>query len=373
MRMGRRRGGSRSVAVAGAGLGLAGRELVRRQREADLTGQVALITGSSRGLGFLLARELVREGCRVVICARNAEQLERARRELDGGGADVLAVPCDITDREQVQDLVRRVVARFGPVDILVNNAGVIQVGPLQAMTLADFEEAMATMYWGVVYPTLTVLPEMRARHQGRIANITSIGGRISVPHLLPYNAAKFAAVGFSEGLRAELAGEGIAVTTIVPGLMRTGSAENAYFKGQHTAEATLFTLMASLPGFSMDAERAASQIVRAIKRGDASVTLSLTALAAERFHGLFPGVTAQLLGLANRLLPKGANQERRRGIEVREEIRMPAFDALTAWGRSAARRFNEVSPETGDPSVGDESRGQAPKSAGDGSHGQAA
>jgi short-subunit dehydrogenase len=218
----------------------------------------------------------------------------------------------------------------------------------------------MAVMYWGVVYPTLAVLPEMRARQYGRIANITSIGGRISVPHLLPYSSAKFAAVGFSEGLRTEVAGAGITVTTIVPGLMRTGSATNAVFKGRHTAEATLFTLMASLPGFSMDAERAAKQIVRAIKRGDASVTLSLTALAAERFHRLFPGITARLLSLAGRMLPSGANPERRRGREVHEEIRSPVFAALTTWGRSAARRFNEIPPAPDDSDAEGRSRRRA-------------
>ncbi len=269
-------------------------------------------------------------------------------------------MPCDITDRAQVQDLNRRVVARFGPVDILVNNAGVIQVGPLQSMTPQDFEESMAIMYWGVVHPTLTVLPEMRARRYGRIANVTSIGGRVSVPHLLPYSSAKFAAVGFSEGLRAELAGEGITVTTIVPGLMRTGSHEQALFKGRHGAEATWFSLAASLPGLSMDAERAAHQIVRAIKRGDTAVTLSLPAFTLERFHGLFPGTTANLLGLVNRFLPAGSSQQRRRGIELRDEIRSPVLDTVTAWGRSAARRFNERPGGPSAPQPATQARHQA-------------
>src|SRR5439155_11331763 len=117
--------------------------------------------------------------------------------------------------------------SRFGQIDILVNNAGVIKVGPLDTMAVEDFEKAVAVMFWGVVYPTLAVLPEMRRRRSGRIAAITSIGGKVSVPHLLPYCCAKFAAVGFCEGLRAELAPYGIRVTTVVPGLMRTGSHRN--------------------------------------------------------------------------------------------------------------------------------------------------
>ncbi len=337
-------GGTPAMVVAGIGAGLVARDLLRRRFEADLTGQVALVTGSSRGLGFLLARELAREGCRVVICARDADELERARVQLEAEGAEVLAVPCDITKAAQVQHLVRAVVGRFGLIDILINNAGIIQVGPLESMTPQDFEEALATMFWGVVYPTLTVLPEMRARNRGRIATVTSIGGRVSVPHLLPYSCAKFAAVAFSEGLRAELARQGITVTTIVPGLMRTGSHEHAVFKGRHAAEATWFSLAASLPGLSMDAERAARQIVRAIKRGDAAVTLSLPAVMLERFHGLFPGMTAGILGLVDRFLPVDANPRRRSGIELRAEINSPVVETMTSWGRSAAQRFNQES-----------------------------
>ena len=102
--------------------------------------------------------------------------------------------------------------------------AGVIQVGPLSSMTRAHFEEAVNIMLWGPVNVALAVLPGMRRRSRGRLAVVSSIGGIIAVPHLLPYSTAKFGALGFSSGLRSELAGTGISVTSIVPGLMRTGS-----------------------------------------------------------------------------------------------------------------------------------------------------
>jgi NAD(P)-dependent dehydrogenase (short-subunit alcohol dehydrogenase family) len=102
-------------------------------------------------------------------------------------------------------------------IDLLVNNAGEIQAGPLESMALEDFERALRIMFWGTVYPTWTVLPQMRERQSGRIVNITSIGAKVAVPHLLPYTCAKFAMIGFSEGLRAELAGKGIQVVTIAP------------------------------------------------------------------------------------------------------------------------------------------------------------
>ncbi len=110
----------------------------------------------------------------------------------------------------------------FGRVDIVVNNAGIIQVGPMSTTTVEDFATALDVMFWGALYPTLAVLPQMRARRSGHVVNITSIGGMVSVPHLLPYTCAKFAAVGLSEGLRTELGQEGIHVTTVVPGWRRS-------------------------------------------------------------------------------------------------------------------------------------------------------
>jgi short-subunit dehydrogenase len=340
-----RDGDTGRLVAAGLGLGLVGRELFRWLREADLRGQVALITGGSRGLGLLLARELAKQGCRLVICARDEAGLARAREDLEGRGAEVLTVRCDVTDREQVERLAAAATGRFGRVDLLVNNAGIIQVGPIQAMTLEDFEEAVGVMFWGVVYPTLAVLPQMLERKRGRIVNITSIGGKVSVPHLVPYTCAKFAAVAFSEGLRAELARDGITVTTIVPGLMRTGSHLNAFAKGNKGAEYVLFALAANLPFVSMDAERAARQIVRATRRGEAERILTIPANLMARFHNLFPGVTADLLGLVNRLFLPGADgtdTSRARGREVQARIGSPLLEALTSWGRSAARRFNQ-------------------------------
>ena len=125
----------------------------------------------------------------------------------------------------------------LGPIDVLVNNAGIITVGPFLEMDVEDFDQAMKVMFWGPLYTTLAVLPAMRARKQGSIVNITSIGGKVSVPHLLPYCCAKFAAVALSEGLRTELMPDGIRVTTIAPGLLRTGSHLNARFKGKQADE----------------------------------------------------------------------------------------------------------------------------------------
>ena len=252
----------------------------RRRSPESIRGKVVAITGGSRGLGLLLAREFAREGCRVAICARDADELDRAKRDLEGRGAEVLAVVCDVGDREEVHGFVGRVLEHFGPVDILVNNAGIIEVGPIEDLPLDAYERAMATMYWGTVYPTFAVLPSMRARGDGRIVNITSIGGKLSIPHLAPYSSAKFAAVGFSEGLRAELPGSGVSVTTVVPGLMRTGSHLNARFGGRAPEEATWFALGATLPGITIGGEHAARAIVDATRRRRPVAVLVLAARA---------------------------------------------------------------------------------------------
>ena len=326
-------------AAAGVGAGVAATLLLRR-RVSQLAGSVVLITGGSRGLGIALAREFARQGCRLALCARDAAELNAARQDLESRGAEAFTVECDVGDRAQVERLVERVRGHYGRVDILVNNAGEIRVGPLEAMELEDFEKAMRVMFWGAVYPTLALLPHFRSRGSGRIVNITSIGGKLAVPHLLPYTCAKFAAVGFSEGLRAELKDTGVRVVTIVPGLMRTGSHLNAEFKGEHDREAAWFSLSATLPGVSMSAERAARQIVAAARRGRAEKILTAQANLLARFHGLFPGLTSELLGLMDHwLLPSGESTATRRGSET-GVMRSPAMSAATVLGRRAARRF---------------------------------
>jgi NAD(P)-dependent dehydrogenase (short-subunit alcohol dehydrogenase family) len=332
------------LAATGAVLGAiaAARPAARDRRRIDLRDKVALVTGGSRGLGLVLARELVRAGASVAICARDEAELARARADLERSGVRVLALRSDITQRDQVDALLAQVRDRLGPIDVLINNAGTIQVGPMEEMTPEDYDHALRVHFWGPLFTTLGVLPEMRRRRSGRIVNIASVGGKISVPHLLPYSASKFALVGFSEGLRGALLRHGIFVTTVCPGLMRTGSPRNASFKGRHRGEFAWFSISDSLPIVSMDATSAARRILDACRHGDAELLMPLSTEVAVKLNALVPGAGAALMSVAERLLPGpgGIGTDARRGAES-ESRWSPSV--LTRRGDEAAARNNEL------------------------------
>jgi NAD(P)-dependent dehydrogenase (short-subunit alcohol dehydrogenase family) len=321
------------TAAAGLGLAFWKQKIARRYQ---LRGKNVVITGGSRGLGLALAREFLRRGAKVVLLARDPAELQRAEQHLFS--ADVSTSVCDVTDKDQVDETIRK----LGQVDVLVNNAGLIAVGPLETMTIDDFRESLQIHFWAPLYTTLAALPKMKYYGGGRIVNISSIGGKISVPHLLPYCAGKFALGGFSEGLAAEVRKDNILVTTVYPGLMRTGSPRNASFKGKHRAEFTWFSVSDALPLISVGADRAAKQIVNACERGDARLVVSALAKSAVVLHELSPETSTAVLAMANRILPKagGIGARRAKGMESTTMI-SPSW--ITALDSAAALKNNEV------------------------------
>ncbi|HXD87226.1 MAG TPA: SDR family oxidoreductase [Urbifossiella sp.] len=301
-----------------------------------------VITGGSRGLGLVLARQFAAAGARLSICSRDSHELARAMAELQERGARVAAIECDVADRNRVREFLAVARRQNGPIDVLVNNAGIIQVGPMEAMREEDYDESLRIHFWASLYTSLEVLPEMKARGCGRIVNIASIGGKIAVPHLLPYTVGKFALVGFSNGLREEVARHGIAVTTVCPGLMRTGSHLNARFKGRHQDEFAWFALGGSLPGLSMSAESAARRILEACSRGDAEVVLGLPFKLAVDAWTLFPNLMASIAGLADRfVLPESGGIGSKSEPGSRSHGRLPR--AFTRLSDRAAADNNEL------------------------------
>ncbi|MEO8439527.1 MAG: SDR family oxidoreductase [Spartobacteria bacterium] len=335
----------RSLFLTLGGIGLATWAISRSlQSDFSFAGKVVIVTGGSRGLGLTIARRLASEGARVALFARDEAELARACDQLRSLGGDALAVPCDLLDRDQSLGAVQTVLDHFGTIDVLINNAGIIEVGPLENMRRADFEKSMNLHFWAPFNLIQQIIPYLRRAGGGRIVNISSIGGKVAVPHMAPYSMSKFALVGLSDAFRAELAQDDIRVTTVTPGMMRTGSQVNAKFKGNHGAEYTWFSLSTALPFAAVDAERAAEKIVEACRHGQASLIIGLPARLAIISNALMPSLTGEVIKLVNRILPGAAGvdgDELKSGREARAEQRVPGW--LGRLGDAAMARNNEA------------------------------
>jgi short-subunit dehydrogenase len=335
------------VAALGAGaVAVVAVSTLRSRRSDRLSGKVVLITGSSRGLGLALAEEFGRRGAKLVLCARKPDELDRARSLLLQKGAtraeDILTVPADLRRFEDAEAVIKKATEAFGQVDVLVNNAGVITAGPVEYQTVANFHEVMEANFFTSVHCSLAVMPQMLSRKDGSIVNIASIGGKVAVPRLLPYTASKFAMVGFSQGLHAELRPRGIHVLTVCPGLMRTGSHLHAQFSGDASSEYRWFSFLANMPVVSASARSAARKIVAAVGSRQAEIAITPQAALAARLSQIFPEVTLQASSIAHRVLPKPSHEatdEVQEGMKVRER---ESF-AASSVGWKAAERYNQL------------------------------
>jgi NAD(P)-dependent dehydrogenase (short-subunit alcohol dehydrogenase family) len=278
------------------------RMVVRRD---SFAGKVVVITGGSRGLGLALARRLAQENAKLAILARDQQELLRAKIDLDRYASTVTTWVCDVKNESDVRSTIAEIATVLGGIDLLINNAGEIVVGPLDAMEREDFKDALDIHFWAPFNVTFDSLPYLSKSRFARIVNIASFGGKVAVPHLAPYCVSKFALVGLSDALRAELSSKNISVTTVAPGLLRTGSHKNAYFKGQYRKEFAWFSLGASSPLVSMDADRAACQILEAVRNRRPELTITFVARLAAIAQALLPNVTADLMKLSTRLLPR--------------------------------------------------------------------
>ena len=290
---------------------------------------VVLVTGGSRGLGFAIASRFARKSAcgkggsvRLVLAARNRAELEDAQTALIAQHPHLAPqhfylVAADLSVRAECERLVRETIAHFGRIDVLVNSAGIIQIGPIESQTVENFERTMRLNFFAAVNTIWAALPHLRNQaplpgwnRRAAIVNIASIGGKVAVPHMLPYTASKFALVGFSEGLHAELRHKGIRVTTICPGLMRTGGEAHAEFLGDADAERRWFNFGANMPLVSVSARHAACRIYSAVASGRAEITISPQAWILARKAALFPETMQHAAALANSyILPKAPGE----------------------------------------------------------------
>ena len=332
---------------------------------------VALVAGASRGLGLLISAELVARGHRVHGCARDRAELDRAeqliasgavapvaRRRQPIGSTEMARGPgsfvghvCDVTDPDAVASWVAEVREAEGRLDVAIHVAGIIQVGPVESTSLGHFRAAIDTMLLGPIHLCLAVLPAMLEAGAGRIGVVSSIGGVVSVPHLLPYSVAKFGAVALTEGLQSELSGTGVTATTIVPGLMRTGGHVHAQFVGDASKDYACRSHPAPHCRCSRSppsARPAGSSMP--CSPVDPQVELTPLTWVGRRVHGLAPGSTSRALGLVARALPRGGTAapsisrgtRSRGGAHARRALGSRIVDAVSVLGDRAARRLNE-------------------------------
>ena len=233
----------------------------------DFRDQVVWITGASSGIGAALARAFARRGAKLILSARRRERLEALADEIAGAGGlareDIAVLPFDVTDEAALPGVVEQAIAAFGRIDVLINNAGISQRSLAWETDFSVYRRIMEVDFFAPVHLTLLVLPHMRARGRGLIAVTASVAGKVGVQLRTAYCAAKHAVMGFAVALRAELAGDGIRVATIVPGFIRTEI-------GRHALTGSGEEVGTDTPAIKggMDPDRAAERIVRGLERG---------------------------------------------------------------------------------------------------------
>lgn len=331
--------------LLGAGVLFAGRFIYNTVRDAirarSFAHSVVVISGGSRGLGLLMGKEFAKEGASLALLARDEAELRRAQNIIQLAYPECLVhyYVCDCTKSDEVKKTIQEVMRTFGHIDVLVNNAGVLSAMPISNATEKEFEESIATHFWGPYHLIQNCLPHLE--RGARIVNISSIGGKIPLPHLAPYCTGKFALVGYSETLRAELMDDGIYVTTVCPGLMRTGSADHATFKGQVKKEYAWFSLVDSMPLITVNAERAAREIIQAARIGKAELRISLSTQFAVLAHAHFPDLFSDAISLANHFLP-GRTEDKDLKVSGSDVHSFVSPSALTTLTNRARERNNE-------------------------------
>jgi short-subunit dehydrogenase len=322
-----------------AAIGAGGLFMIARKLSRDTyRDQIVMITGGSRGLGFALAQDLIQRGAEVILLARDPGELRDACEKL---GPHAHAIRCDVTSQTQLAQAIQSVIRDFGTIDTFIHNAGLISVGPFQSFTDRDFKNAVNLHLKTAVTSVRLLQPVMNGG--GRIAFISSIGGKVGLPHMSAYSATKFALGGFAEAVRPELAADGISLTVAYPGLMRTGSPPRATVKGDAEHEFLWFASADELPLFSMAADRAARKILNAIIKRRSEIIVGWSAKALTLMRNLAPELTAISMRIANSALPKSKSKVAVQGEDARQAFdESPLTQPLRKREQKARAQWNQ-------------------------------
>jgi NAD(P)-dependent dehydrogenase (short-subunit alcohol dehydrogenase family) len=294
-------------AATGVGVFLVTSALIKEITKYNLAGKVILITGGSRGLGLALARQLAARGAKLAICARSADKLELIRQELEQLGTEVIAMPVDVTERDQVDTMINDIITRYGRLDVLINNAGIVQIDPELTLSTEDYEQAMQTNFWAPLYTIHAALPHFREQGEGKIVNITSVGARTNIPRKLSEKEKKFVAVGLSEALVKELKKDNIDVVTVMPDLLPTGVPKNITVRKNYDVEYAWFKLANASPGLEKRVEAEAQKIIRVLEYGHSEPVLSLSGKLATIVKRIAPPWVNAMIVVTDKFLPGAA------------------------------------------------------------------
>jgi len=268
----------------------------------QLHDRVAVVTGAGSGIGRALSVLLARKGCHLALVDVNEAGMRETARAVEATGRKVSVHAVDVADLEQMRTLPERIVAEHGHVHILVNNAGVALDASFEDSSIEDLEWIFGINLWGVVYGCKLFLPYLKREDEAHIVNLSSLFGIIGVPRNSAYCATKFAVRGLSESLWTEVSGDGIGVTSVHPGGIKTSIVRSA----RYTTGADVTEMIESFDRLARTSpERAAEKIVRGIERGAQRVRIAPETYVLDGLKRLFPNFTQWLIRLRRDRLPQ--------------------------------------------------------------------
>ena len=253
----------------------------------DFKNKVVLITGASSGIGKQTAIEFAKLGSSIILVARRKNKLEQVENELKQFNVNTLVCACDVSKKDQVEELSKIVLQKFDSIDILVNNAGFAIYGSVSDLSIDEIESQMETNYFGMIYCVKNFLPLMLKKKSGHIVNVASVGASFSVPGVSSYCATKFAMLGFSEGLKHELYGTGVGLTVVSPIMVRTPLFEHPSF--------TNFSKFST--GVSLSSETVAKTIIKASNSSRLEIVVPSVARVVIWFKQTFPFLINPIIG----------------------------------------------------------------------------
>lgn len=264
-----------------------------------LAGKTALVTGAARGIGRAIALRLAGRGMRLALADRDVLGLAAARREIERLGVEAIACPTDLCEPNQVDELAELVLDRWSGVDLLVNNAGVAHYGPTHEMAEEDLQRMLAVNLLSPIRLTRALLPSLRARPEAHVLNVCSVLGLAPMPRVAAYCTTKHGLVGFGDSLRIEYGRQGLGVTTLCPGFVRTPLLDEAVESSEKKRRPPALVCV------SID--RVARAAVRGVERNRRRVVVDPVGRVVRGAMSLMPGVFDRLfaLGRAKRIAQK--------------------------------------------------------------------